>query len=246
MAHDLRDSNEPHFFVTEDHKRGALRRASPPCNFEPSWNLLHIEAPIDYLEFLPGNKFSWTSSLEKGRVSAETYYPNTEGIAFDEDTGILSFVSKIKKKVFHLDLDAGTYTEESTYRGIFENGGNFGAQPDQLVQHGDLLYFTEDGGKFKLLDSCKILLLFLFNVLLHTGSTPGVYATDGTQYYALVEAVHDRYKNDETTGLAFSPDGFKMYVCLQENGHLFEVTRTDGLPFHYGHISGLRVHETYE
>ena len=36
---------------------------------------------------------------------------------------------------------------------------------------------------------------------------------------------------DETTGLAFSPDGMHLYVAYQANGLLFDVTREDGLPF---------------
>lgn len=36
---------------------------------------------------------------------------------------------------------------------------------------------------------------------------------------------------DETTGLAFSPDARHLYVAYQTNGILFDVTRTDGLPF---------------
>ena len=36
---------------------------------------------------------------------------------------------------------------------------------------------------------------------------------------------------DETTGLAFSPDGRHLYIAYQENGILFDVTREDGLAF---------------
>ena len=38
--------------------------------------------------------------------------------------------------------------------------------------------------------------------------------------------------DDETTGLAFCPEGKRMYVAYQKSGLLFEVTRDDGLPFH--------------
>lgn len=36
----------------------------------------------------------------------------------------------------------------------------------------------------------------------------------------------------ETTGVAFSPDGKRMYFAFQEDGYLIEVRRTDGLSFH--------------
>ena len=47
----------------------------------------------------------------------------------------------------------------------------------------------------------------------------GVYAIDGNnKRYAMFEAYAEQYKGDETTGLAFSPDGTKMYACFQDCG----------------------------
>jgi hypothetical protein len=36
---------------------------------------------------------------------------------------------------------------------------------------------------------------------------------------------------DETTGLAFSPDGCHLYFAFQGAGLLFDIARQDGLPF---------------
>lgn len=216
MAYDMRNPNCPKFYVTEDHARGALRRFSPPCGGPLNWNLLHGAGTIDYLEFLPGRKFRWTRSLEAGRVSANRNYQFVEGISYDG--GVLSFVAKKSKKLFRLDLATNRYTVETTNRNRL-NGGSFQSGPDNLLQHDNMLYFTEDGGL-----------------------TPGVYMTDGTSYYTIFEGFSDLFHGDETTGLAFSPDGTKMYVCLQEIGYLFQIERVDGHPFQGGGAAGLKFH----
>lgn len=62
-------------------------------------------------------------------------------------------------------------------------------------------------------------------------NTPGIDISDGKSYYTLFEAKADRYRQDETTGLAFSPNGKYPYVAIQDVGWLFQLERTDGLPF---------------
>lgn len=220
MAVDNRNPAKPIFFTTEDHERGALRRFTP-CNIRPSWEMLHREGSLHYLEFLSDNKFRWTSSLSKGRESAYRYFKNVEGISHDD--GILSFVSKKQKEIFHLNLDAGTYTKATTVHQNLPGGGGFGAGPDQLLLFSDVLYFTEDGGR-----------------------TPGIYAHDGSRFYALVEGYSEDYHTDETTGFAFSPDGTKFYFAIQEIGYLFQLERKDGRPFNYSRrLLGLRFRQGY-
>jgi hypothetical protein len=46
-----------------------------------------------------------------------------------------------------------------------------------------------------------------------------------------MEGQDEKYKHDEATGLAWSPDWKRIYVCIQDKGVLFEITRDDGLPF---------------
>jgi hypothetical protein len=107
------------------------------------------------------------------------------------------------------------------------NGGLFNGQPDQIVRMFDdhtadvndaLIYFTEDGGKLA-----------------------GVHARDvHGQFFTVLES----YKYaDETTGLSFSPDAKHLYVAYQTNGLLFDITRTDGLPF-YARTINLKYHST--
>lgn len=48
------------------------------------------------------------------------------------------------------------------------------------------------------------------------------------QYFTILES--DVYE-DETTGLAFSPDAKHLYFAYQETGILYDITRVDGLPF---------------
>ena len=216
MAYDIRDINSPKFFVTEDHERGAIRRFRPICNsIGLSWNLVQVSGEVDYLQFTGEDTFQWTASLEEGRSSAAKYYRNVEGISFHN--GILNFVSKVQKEMFSLKLDAGTYTVDTTQRGLLTGGGNFRAEPDQLIQVGEVLYFTEDGG-----------------------IDPGIFASDGIEYFTVFFANDKKFVNDETTGLAFSPDGTKMYVCIQEIGYFFEITRDDGLAFPGHKVSKLK------
>ena len=124
------------------------------------------------------------------------------------------FVSKVQNELFRLDLDNGTYSVETTIAKGLKGGGSFGNGPDHLLATSEgLLYFSEDGGP-----------------------DPGVYVYDGSQYKALVEAYTGRYKNDETTGIAISPDQKHIFFCIQEAGVLFQVSRVDGLPFQGGRI----------
>jgi hypothetical protein len=113
-------------------------------------------------------------------------------------------VSKKLKQLFILDLDAGRYTNVTTQQGLFDG------QPDQVILINDdeddgILYFTEEGGKLQ-----------------------GVHGRNSKgQFFTVLEG---RY-SDETTGLAFSPNGMFMYFAFQKTGLLLEVRREDGMPF---------------
>jgi len=43
------------------------------------------------------------------------------------------------------------------------------------------------------------------------------------------------------TGLAFSPDARHLYFAMQDAGKIFDVTRTDGLPFN-GKTLNIKYH----
>lgn len=108
--------------------------------------------------------------------------------------------------MFILTLDAGTFTSHSTVRGLFDG------QSDQIGyivnDNSDdfILYFTEDGG-----------------------TRAGIHGRNKAgQFFTILES--DEYP-DETTGLSFSPDSKHMYIAYQDNGFLFDIERTDGLPF---------------
>ena len=125
----------------------------------------------------------------------------------------LYFVSKTIKTIFMLNLIDMTYTSEKTGSN-FHGQGSFNAQPDQIIKsvHDDrkFVYFTEEGGK-----------------------SPGAHArdTDG-KYYTLFRGIPGgKYSDDETVGIAFSPDRTKFYCGYQDEGVLFEITREDGQMF---------------
>jgi len=213
FTYDIRNASRPCYFITEDHERGALRRWCPG-SYLLNWNMLHGNGTRDYLKIIPDtNRFEWTSSLEEGRESAALYFPFTEGISHDGD-GILYFVSKRLKALFSCNLDTLEYRMEFTNdSGMMVGDGKFTAEPDNVLhtRDDDMLYFTEDSDR------------------------PGVYARKKStgKYFAIFEAQHDMYEHDEATGLAWSPDWTRIYVCIQDKGVLFEIRRDDGLPFEH-------------
>ncbi|KAL7544483.1 hypothetical protein ACHAWF_007897, partial [Thalassiosira exigua] len=240
VAVDNREPRRPIFYLTEDSARGALRKYTPPVasldlgnSSKLGWDTLHTNGgTTEFLAFLDDQRFVWIRDEEKARSSQEDHYPNVEGIDFHD--GQLYFVSKKRKMLYMLDLDEGTYRNSSTDDGLLPGGGHLMDQPDGLVRsnRGNHLYLTEDGG-----------------------NTAGVYAIHGFGgRYAVFEAMRGRYDGDETTGLAFSPDGKKMYAAFQDCGCadsdsglnvacgcLFEFSRLDGKSFD-GSTLGLKFH----
>jgi len=111
--------------------------------------MLHGSGTIEYLVLeqnaaKTGGTYTWVTDLDAARNNAAKFYPDSEGIDVYESR--LYFVCKKIKQLFELDLDAGTYTNQSTTSGLFDGG------PDQLqrILHNgvdDVLFFTEEGGK---------------------------------------------------------------------------------------------------
>ena len=206
FAYDKEDPDvEARFFTTEDSGSGALVRYTPaPSAFTTgnSYDILSSDGgTYEYLVMNSDNTFFWSTSLSAGQSTANTYFPNAEGI--DVFSRTLNFVSKVRKDLITLDLAAQTWSISSTV------SGQFNLQPDQLgriLGDADTIYFCEDGGS-----DCDI----------HARDSNG-------QYYTIVEGTG---YSTETTGLAFSPDNKFMYVAFQGNSNVYSFWRLDGLPF---------------
>lgn len=215
----------PTFYVTRDAPFGVLTRFTPndvgmacfnQANDYDRWCTLN-HGDIDYLVLSgPGDTgtFEWTTNETAARNNAKTYYPNAEGI--DAADGKVFFVSKEFKRLVILDLARQTYTYSSTASGAFEN------QPDQvgrLVNDDEsILYFAEDGG-----------------------ASSGVFGRNmHGKYYTILEGRTDD-EGDETTGLAWSPDGMRMYITYQQGGFVYSCTRDDNMPF-YGATLDIKYH----
>ena len=150
---------------------------------------MHQGGTTTYLHILDESTYEWTTNEEDARSSAASYYRNSEGIVYHD--GLLYFVAKETATLFILDLENMTYEKETT-GSQFEGKGGFNAQPDQIVlgNYKEWIYFTEDGG-----------------------DTPGVYvrSRDGT-YRTIFEGISGAYVDDETVGVALSPDRRKLYA----------------------------------
>ena len=145
--------------------------------------------------------FHWSTSITEGEENAADIFPNAEGI--DVHNRILNFVSKKRKELFTLDLAAKTWMKTTTLSGAFN------AEPDQIsriIGDSDALYFCEDGG-----------------------TDSDIHGRDKTGNFFTV--VKNAGYDDESTGLAFSPDAMFMYVAYQMDAHVYAFWRTDGLPF---------------
>eukprot|EP00535_Pseudo-nitzschia_heimii_P013021 CAMPEP_0197200236 /NCGR_PEP_ID=MMETSP1423-20130617/34294_1 /TAXON_ID=476441 /ORGANISM="Pseudo-nitzschia heimii, Strain UNC1101" /LENGTH=497 /DNA_ID=CAMNT_0042654111 /DNA_START=408 /DNA_END=1901 /DNA_ORIENTATION=- len=209
FAYDIRERKKPRFFTTEDHNKGCTRRFTPEVIHwgGDEWKMLHEVGIIDYLFVHPnanrtGGNFEWIDDLEVAKNNARAFYPQSEGI--DIQDGKMYIVCKNIQQLFVFDLDKMTFYNVSTVSGLFDGG------PDQMQRilgsKGGLLYFTEEGGE-----------------------NAGVHARDEFgRFFTILESP---FLLDETTGLAFSPNGKHMYIAYQENGILFDVTREDGLAF---------------
>ncbi|KAI2504381.1 Bacterial protein of unknown function (DUF839) [Fragilaria crotonensis] len=193
------------YYITEDSPTGALVQFVPSANLGTPGEM-YSQGTHRYLRVDSGNfgTFSWVA---KKSNATPQLYPNVEGI--DAKDGFLYFVSKVDKTLFILNLAAGIFTKESTNQGLFND------QPDQVnriigVDPHNVLYFCEDGGSY-----CGI----------HGRTSAGKYVTiiDNDPNSGLLTG--------ETTGLAFSPDGRRMYVSFQKPGVIFEISRTDGYSF---------------
>ena len=121
-------------------------------------------------------------------------------------------MSKFLDLLIILDLENYTWISETTGK-KFYGEGSFGGSPDQNY-HGPTrkyMYFTEDGS-----------------------DDPGVYGRygrDGT-YFTLFQAIAGGiHTEDETIGIALSPDHKRFYAGFQDNGYIFEFTRSDKLAF---------------
>lgn len=184
---------------------GAYYRFRPNNpDWSDPWSILYGSGTTDYLLLDPNsNTFSWTTDKEQAEANAADNFPEAEGT--DCAKSRLYFVSKSKRLLFTLDLNGGTYTSESTLHGAFE--GSPDALRAILPDDDKYVWFTED-----------------------EGDLPGIHARNrNAQYFSVIDG--PGFAGDESTGLAFSPNLKHLYFAMQDNGVIFDVTRTDGLPF---------------
>ena len=195
----------PHFFLLEEGGHGTVRRFVPDnVDWSDPWNMLIGGGRIMYLMLDPSNMtFSWASTVEEGRSNAALNYPGSIGAKQMNEQ--LYFVSKGLGQLMILSLLDGTYTMQST------DTARFKGLPDQVVRidipgTSATLYFS--------------------NVTDGTGEI-GARNEQGT--YTIIEAVG--HTGDNTTGLAFSPDGKHLYFAIQGAGLLYDISRDDGRGF---------------
>ena len=130
FAYDIRNSQIPRFFLSEDDSEGALRRWTPyevKYGMDP-WNMLHGAGLTEYLYLEPdfdspgangqSGTYRWITNEKEARKNAKSYYSWSEGIDVQDD--ILFVVVKKEKRLFQINLDNGTYSFTSTKSGLFD------------------------------------------------------------------------------------------------------------------------------
>jgi len=204
----------PTFYSTRDDDAGLITRFTPDktgyeCYLQPDdydrWCTLEY-GDIDYLFVNQDGTVEWTTDLNLAMANSERYHKNAEGINIHH--GTLYFTAKEDKLLLIVDLRNLTYEVRSTF------SKEFNEQPDQIYripgdESGDL-YFCEDGGRH-----------------------PGLHVMNSSgQMYTILHAEKKEFPNDdETTGVATSPDARHLYVSFQHVGIIYDVTRDDGRPF---------------
>jgi hypothetical protein len=215
FAYDDRDKSTPRFFVTEDLGNGPTLRWTPDpdsLDWDTPWDILTGNGTLEYLFLKPdpadnnsSGTFEWTTNLTRARENAALYARGTEGI--DRNDEFLYFVCKANGLFYILNLDLMTFAMYPVSVGLFDG------EPDQIKRMvndtQDILYFSEEGN----------------------GDASGIHGRNNKgQFFTILEG--PGYEGEETTGLAFSPNGLHMYVAFQDPGVLFDITRADGYPFH--------------
>jgi uncharacterized protein len=221
FAYDDRNKTQPRFYATEDQPSGPARRFTPSpesVDWNNGWDILHGNGTLEFLILKPDETvqdtgtYEWIDSISQARENTAGTYPGSEGLV--RKNNILYIASKTVKYLYMLDLDSNTYVRTSTMYGLFDG------TPDQMQKlvNGidDIVYFNEDQG---------------VDAGIHGRNAEG-------QFFTILEAPG---WGPETTGLAWDPSGKHMYVALQEDGVLFDITRDDGQPFQ-GMTLGVRYH----
>jgi len=212
FAYDIH-SDMPAFYTTRDHNNGIVTRFTPDeqgyaCYLQPNdydrWCTLEY-GTIDYLYLQDGGVVDFTNDLS---LVSNGYHRNVEGI--DIYDGVLYFTAKKDKVLYVVNLRTMQYYKEFTST----TTGEIGFEPDQImrIKGDDALYFCEEGGD---------------TPGLHVRHGPGTYTTI---FYIdqVVTARNNANETEETTGVAFSPDGgMHLYVAYQEIGVVYDITRDD-------------------
>jgi hypothetical protein len=234
-AYDNRDPTKPKFFITTDEPDGPLVRYSPASSVASAAvssgnysTLLHSNGgTLEYFVVTnisespngtASGSYVWSKNMQAGNASAAQYHKGGEGI--DVRDGKLYYTTKTQKYLFIINLDDNTFVRSSTVSGAFDS------QPDQVARvlnfangtTDGILYFCEDGA-----DNC------------------GVHGRDSQGRFFTILQDGSGGLIGESTGLAFSPGGIFMYVSFQKPGIIYEIRRTDGLPF-YGAKLDIKYH----
>ena len=195
---------------------------------------------LDFLIVVPDSDdasrgtYYWTTDPELGASNAALYYPNVEGI--DVVAHTLYFISKVYYTMYILNLQTMTYYNITTRSGLLDG------QPDQVDvvlnsnshQNGNTphQYHNSLSDTFS---SDTILLYFTED----TNRTAGIHGR--TVFGDYVPILQSTVYHDETVGLAFSPNYQYMYMGYQNAGIVFQISRTDTLPF-YGTTLNVKYH----
>jgi hypothetical protein len=223
FAYDVRNVSAPLFFATEARRRGAVRRFTPHNpNWNQTWSMLHGNGTLDYLVLTPSvdgstkGTFMWVEDSTAAKMNAGDLYPGCEQI--NVVGNYVYLVSQTWQTLHILNLDNRVYRSLSTKDGVFGMGRIHEMEELFLDKHNETLLYTTD----------------------EPGTGVGIHALDRWGQVLSILKGHDEFQ-DESAGLAFSPNRLHMLVAFQQSGVLLDVTRMDGYPFH-GRALDLKYH----
>jgi secreted PhoX family phosphatase len=209
FAHEMAavDPERHHVYLSEDKPDGLLYRYTPPAGVWGSGDAL-VGGTMEAMAVAADGAVTWVPGSDRSAPGA-TPFDGGEGLVYD--SGRLYLTTKGDDRVWVHDIEAGTMT-------VLYDSADSGEAPvldgvdNIVVSPSHDLYVAEDGGNMEV---C---------IITPDLAVAPVVRLPGAEHGAAVGPIPTE---SEITGLAFSPDGNRLYLNSERGegvGILYEVT----------------------